>query len=954
MANNENRTIRNLAMPNLDNQPLCIQYPELEAALELRSGLIQLLPKFHGLPGEDPHKHLKEFHVVCSTMKPTGVPEDHIKLRAFPFSLDGAAKDWLYYLPSGCITSWNDMKKMFLENYFPATRTAVLRKEICGIKQTPGETLYEYRERFKKLCQICPHHQYTEVQLIQYFYEGLLPVDRVMLDAASGGALIDKTPVEAWRLTDTMAANSHQFGMRQDVGVKQVNEVASSNLEQQLAATNQQLSQLTALMMTQMNLQQTKNVCGVCSSNAHFSDQCPLVQGKTEEANAMGFPGSSQRRFDPFSNTYNPGWKSHPNLSYGNNNNSAFQSQPQHMPGPGSSQSGAPNQNSTSTLEGMMQRLVDGQLKLEQEKLKFEQETRVGMQDLRTQVGQLATSMSRLESQLLNRLPSQPMNPNQSANAITLRSGKILSEDRAKKVSFQLDQEKETEVKSGLDDEPDVSQLPDQKKTMSNDLVCKLKNDKEAIPSIPANVLSPPFPSRLAKKQKESLEKDIWDTFRKVEVNIPLIDAIKQVPRYAKFLKELCTNKRKLRGDERVSLNENVSAVLQRKLPVKCKDKGSFSIPVTIGNKRFERAMCDLGASINVMPYSVYTALNIGPLIETGVIIQLADRSNVYPEGLVEDVLVQVGDLVFPADFFVLKMEDNELDLTPIPLLLGRPFLRTARTQIDVFKGILTMEFDGNVVRFDIFEAMRYPNDVHAVFSIDALDVISEQVMEFEATDSLSLVLRNSLNNQTYNALKLAPKEEIEEMIAALEALPVKSGKFNLSYIDLPVPTTKLFPSIVQPPEVELKPLPSHLKYAFMGSNETLPVIFSSELTPTQEDKLIRVLREYKEAIGWNIADIKGISPAICMHRILLEDGAKPVRQPQRRLNPPMMDVVKKEVMKLLEVGIIYPISDSEWVSPTQVVPKKSGLTSGFVLFAKGLAKCKCGRICWAFICCYF
>ncbi|CAH9110594.1 unnamed protein product [Cuscuta europaea] len=462
---------------------------------------------------------------------------------------------------------------------------------------------------------------------------------------------------------------------------------------------------------------------------------------------------------------------------------------------------------------------------------------------------------------------------------------------------------------------------------MADDPVCKLKNDKEANSFVPANVLFPPFPSRLAKKHKESLEKDIWDTFWKVEVNIPLIDAIKQVPRYAKFLKELCTNKRKIRGDERVSLNENVSAVLQRKLPVKCKDKGSFSIPVPIGSKRFERAMCDLGASINVMPYSVYTTLNIGPLNETGVIIQLADRSNVYPEGLVEDVLVRVGDLVFPTDFFVLKMEENELDLTPIPLLLGRPFLRTARTQIDVFKGILTMEFDGNIVCFDIFEAMRFPSDVHAVFSVDVLDVISEQVMELEAADSLSLVLRNSFNNQTYNSLELAPKEEIQETIAALEALPMKSGKFNLSYIDLPVPTTKLLPSTVQPPEVELKPLPSQLKYAFLGSNDTLPVIISSELTPTQEDKLIRVLREYKEAIGWSIADIKGISPAICMHRILLEDGAKPVRQPQRRLNPPMMDVVKKEVMKLLEVGIIYSISDSEWMSPTQVVPKKSGVT---------------------------
>ena len=187
-----------------------------------------------------------------------------------------------------------------------------------------------------------------------------------------------------------------------------------------------------------------------------------------------------------------------------------------------------------------------------------------------------------------------------------------------------------------------------------------------------------PFPSRLAKKPKENLEKDIWETFRKVQVNIPLLDAIKQIPRYAKFLKDLCTNKRKLNGNEKVTLSENASAVIQRKLPPKCKDKGSFSIPIRLGGSRTERAMCDLGASINVLPYSTYLTLGLGPLTETGVIIQLADRSYVYPEGVLEDVLVQVNDLIFPADFYVLRMGE-ESSANSASILLGRPFLRTAR-----------------------------------------------------------------------------------------------------------------------------------------------------------------------------------------------------------------------------------------------------------------------------------
>ena len=141
-------------------------------------------------------------------MKPQGISEEQIKLRAFPFSLADLAKDWLYYLPSGSITSWNELKRMFLEKYFPASRAATIRKEICGIRQDAGETLYEYWERFKRLCASCPHHQISDQLLIQYFYEGLLSMDRSMIDAASGGALVDLTPVAAKNLISNMAANS--------------------------------------------------------------------------------------------------------------------------------------------------------------------------------------------------------------------------------------------------------------------------------------------------------------------------------------------------------------------------------------------------------------------------------------------------------------------------------------------------------------------------------------------------------------------------------------------------------------------------------------------------------------------------------------------------------------------------------------------------------------------------
>ena len=129
--------------------------------------------------------------------------------------------------------------------------------------------------------------------------------------------------------------------------------------------------------------------------------------------------------------------------------------------------------------------------------------------------------------------------------------------------------------------------------------------------------------------------------------------------RYAKFLKELCTTKRKLKGNKVMFVGENCSAILQKKLPPKLKDLGSFTIPCTIGNTRFGVAMLDLGASINVMPYSIYASLNLGDLKKIGVVIQLVDRSNAYSRGVLKDVLVQVNEFVFPVDFYVLDMKDE-------------------------------------------------------------------------------------------------------------------------------------------------------------------------------------------------------------------------------------------------------------------------------------------------------
>jgi hypothetical protein len=139
----QQQTLKELAAPNVENQPLCINIDN-NINFELKSGFIHLLPTFNGLTGEDPHTHLKEFHMVCVGMKPNEVDEEQIKLKAFPFSLKGAAKAWFFSILPGSIGTWNAIKKIFLEKYFPASRVANIRKEICGIRQSHGETLSKY------------------------------------------------------------------------------------------------------------------------------------------------------------------------------------------------------------------------------------------------------------------------------------------------------------------------------------------------------------------------------------------------------------------------------------------------------------------------------------------------------------------------------------------------------------------------------------------------------------------------------------------------------------------------------------------------------------------------------------------------------------------------------------------------------------------------------------------
>ncbi|XP_050122202.1 uncharacterized protein LOC126599796 isoform X1 [Malus sylvestris] len=324
----DNRTIKELSASRLDNAvPLCIQYPVAAQGktdeFELKSSLLHHIPKYHGLSMEDPNKHLKEFEVVCSSMTPINVDGSILKmkafpLKAFPFSLMDKVKDWLYELASGTVTSWESMKRAFLEKFFPTSRVILLRKKISGIQQNQNESFPTYYECFKGLVASCPQHQMKEELLLQYFYEGLLPIERQMLDASAGGALVDKTPISAKVLIANRALNAQQYeGVAQrNTSWQHLNEVSSvSDLQSQITNLTSMFAQFMEGCKVQGN---TPSVCGVCSMQGHLNDQCPqlIENGGWESVHAVGYQGPNQPRSDPYSNAYNSRWRDHSNFKW--------------------------------------------------------------------------------------------------------------------------------------------------------------------------------------------------------------------------------------------------------------------------------------------------------------------------------------------------------------------------------------------------------------------------------------------------------------------------------------------------------------------------------------------------------------------------------------------------------------------------------------------------------------
>ncbi|GJW28408.1 reverse transcriptase domain-containing protein, partial [Tanacetum coccineum] len=382
--------------------------------------------------------------------------------------------------------------------------------------------------------------------------------------------------------------------------------------------------------------------------------------------------------------------------------------------------------------------------------------------------------------------------------------------------------------------------------------------------------------------------------------------------------------------------------MLLKKLPEKLGDPGKFLIPCNFPGMDVCHALADLGAGINLMPLSIWKKLSLPEITLTRMTLELVDRSITHPKGLAEDVYVKVRKLHFPTDFVVVDFEADPR----VPLILGRSFLRTGRALIDVYGEEITLRVDNEAITFNLDQTTRYSSTNDK--SVNRIDVINDVCEEY-APELLGFS-KSSGGNSTPTSEPLTSEFILEEIeaylkddsispeinhadcdpegdICLIEKL-LNNDPFQLPPMDLKQgEVIKAKPSIEEPPKLELKYLPFHLEYAYLEENDKLPVIIAKGLKNDEKYALLKVLKSHKQAIAWKITDIKGIDPRFCTHKILMEDDYKPTVQSQRRVNPKIHEVIKKEVLKLLDAGMIYPVSDSPWVSPVHCVPKKGGIT---------------------------
>ncbi|GJY82588.1 reverse transcriptase domain-containing protein [Tanacetum coccineum] len=602
------------------------------------------------------------FNKITSTIKYKDVPNHAIKLMLFPFSLAGAARRWLEKEPPRSING-----------FFPPSRTTNLRNEISNFQQKFDESFHEAWDRYKDLLHACPHH----------------------------------------------VRNSRNKSVVSQVKSSDGNSSSSSDIAKLTHAVNQQTSAVTTAMTAILkqfqatpppaSVKAVEEICVTCGG-PHPYYQCLAADGNTfpeYRDNIQGYVAAAAGNYNQGNAGYRPpgvvNQTRPPGFvqQNGQNNQNRF-SQPQgYNRGNNFNQNAnyqAPiQQNQSVPLSELekIKKMNDVNMKAMQAQINnVKNELRNEMQS------SIQASMSNQTNELKNMmasffqmntastsgsgsLPSNTVaNPKGELKAITTRSGLVLDGPTVLMPPPFINPEEDERVEETLTDpehgEYTIKVPPPQvqkaKPPSQRNFVIHQRDPR--YPHIP-------YPSRMnQEKQKEKDEVQIhkfWQMFKQLHINISLADALILILKYQKMLKSLLSNKEKLIELANTPLNENCSAVILKKLPEKLGDPRKFLIPCGFSELKC-KALADLGASINLMPLSIWKKLGLPEHISTQMTLELANRDICTPKGIARDVFVPVGKFTFLADFVIVDYESDPC----VSLILGRPFLRTARALIDV------------------------------------------------------------------------------------------------------------------------------------------------------------------------------------------------------------------------------------------------------------------------------
>ncbi|XP_026459381.1 uncharacterized protein LOC113360044 [Papaver somniferum] len=678
------KSLRDYMYPNRVFQPSCIVLPA-------------------NRENENPYYHIRDFEELCGTVKIKNLSDEYLKLRLLPLSLKDKAISWLDALAPSSVRTWEYMTKLFLNKFFPWYKTSAIRQKLNSFAQQQGESLCDYLERFHDLLLQCPHHGFDTPRLTLILYEGLDHKTMTTVESLCAGNFQDKSVEEGYGFLQEVAEKTQEWDAKEPV-----RSIANSKGAHRVDIQFDSDAKISSLTRRLESLEHSSKAKTFVES----SDQTFYDDG-SEQVNALY--QDNRRKCDPYSNTYNPGWARHPDFSWsrgqyeGQSNNVSGYTQKPSIPNDSSNQRMPSMEESLSLFMQATQKSITN----------LEQTTARSIANIERQVGQLASQMNDRDK---GQFPSQTM-PNPKGPFEVSTSGAKSSDQVQAVTSLRSGRVIDNHVSNPKENEhagntPIVTQVTPSAQKETNESE-KDKYENTYVPRVP-------FPQRLLP----------------VKINIPLLDAIKQIPMYAKFLKDMCTVKRNLDIQKRAFLAEQVSSIITQKTLPKYKDPGCPTIACTIGEHKIEHALLDLGASVNLLPYSMYEQLGLGNLKPTNVTLQLADRSIKIPRGVVEDILVQIDSFIYPVDFIILDTQPVADPSGQIPIILGRPFLATANVIINCRNGIMELTFGSWKMEVNVFTVARSPldfNDHETVCMID--EIIHDTFLQNHLEDPLEACL---------------------------------------------------------------------------------------------------------------------------------------------------------------------------------------------------------------------